>query len=239
MKVTSAIKAALSRHGITTLNEPPFELPDRTILEGPCSIKWMKAEYSLEMGAFSYAVSGYYFGVKIGRYTSIGEEVQIGRGSHPITWASTSPLFYQPHRFVLDQERVEAAGFTFNAPEQHASITTIGNDVYIGHGAFIGQGVTVGDGAVIGAYAVVTKDVPPYAVVVGNPATIVKLRYPAATIARMQRVAWWQYAFWNLSRAPVAEPEAFLDHVEKQIDKGIKPYAPTPLNLGELARSVA
>ncbi len=238
MQVTNSIKSALARLGVTTLNAAPFELPNQTILEAPCSIKWMQAEHSLEMGAFSYAVSGYYFGVKIGRYTSIGEAVQIGRGSHPISWGSTSPLFYQPHRFVLDQERPEAVAYHFNAPEQTAKITTIGNDCYIGHGAFIGQGVTIGDGAVVGAYAVVTKDVPPYSVVVGNPATIIKLRFPAKTIARMQAVAWWQYAFWNLSRAPVADPEAFLDHVETAIARGIKPYQPAPINLAELARSL-
>ena len=234
MQVTDELKAALARHGVTTLHAAPFALPDDTILEAPCSIKWMKAEHSLEMGAFSYAVSGYYFGVKIGRYTSIGEEVQIGRGSHPVSWGSTSPLFYQPHNFVLDQQRPEAARFLFNAPEQKAKITTIGNDVYIGHGAFIGQGVDIGDGAVVGAHAVVTKDVPPYAVVVGNPATIIRFRFPAKTIARMQALAWWQYAFWDVPRAPVAEPEAFLDHVQRAVEDGAKPYTPTPLRLTDL-----
>jgi len=229
MKVTGELKAALAQRGITTLHDAPFNLPDNTILEAPCSIKWMRAEYSLEMGAFSYAVSGYYFATKIGRYTSIGEDVQIGRGSHPVSWGSTSPLFYQPHRFVLDQEYAEARNFKFNAPPQSASITTIGNDCYIGHGAFIGQGVTVGDGAVIGAHAVVTKDVMPYAVMVGNPAVVKKLRYPAHIIARMQRLAWWKYAFWDLSGAEVADPEAFLDHVEAAITRGIKPYQPKPI----------
>jgi acetyltransferase-like isoleucine patch superfamily enzyme len=231
MQITNNIKATLAKRGITTLHQAPFELPDNTTFEAPCSIKWMKAEHSLEMGAFSYAVSGYYFGVKIGRYTSIGEAVQIGRGSHPVSWGSTSPLFYQPHRFVLDQDLPEARSFTFNAPGQAAQTTVIGNDVYIGHGAFISQGVTVGDGAVVGAYAVVTKDVPPYAVVVGNPATIVKLRFPAKTVARMQALAWWRYAFWDIPRSPIADPEAFLDHVEAAIQHGVQPYTPEPLRL--------
>jgi acetyltransferase-like isoleucine patch superfamily enzyme len=239
MKVTSELKAALAERGITTLHAAPFELPDHTLLEGPCSIKWMRADHSLEVGAFSYAVSGYYFGVKIGRYTSIGEDVQIGRGSHPINWASTSPLFYQPHSFVLDQRRPEARNFVLNAPHQTAKITTIGNDVYIGHGAFIGQGVTVGDGAVIGAHAVVTKDVMPYSVVVGNPAVVKKMRYPARVIARMQNLAWWDYAFWDLSRADVAHPDAFLDQVEAAIASGIKPYKPAVTNVAELAETLA
>ena len=60
--------------------------------------------------------------------------------------------------------------------------TTIGNDVYIGHGAYIRSGVTIGDGAIVGAHAVVVKDVPPYAVVAGNPATIKKFKVPLQLI---------------------------------------------------------
>jgi hypothetical protein len=155
-----------------------------------------------------------------------------------VDWASTSPLFYQPHNFVLNQTRREAAEFTFNAPHQQAKTTTIGNDCYIGHGAFISQGVTIGDGAVVGAYAVVTKDVPPYAVVAGNPASIIKMRFPAKMIARMQTVEWWRYAFWSLPAAPVANPEAFLDHVEKCIQGGASPYEPPLLKLVEFAEAV-
>jgi acetyltransferase-like isoleucine patch superfamily enzyme len=238
MKITEELKTALVGLGVTTLHAAPFQLPDRVIFEAPCSIKWMRADYSLEMGAFSYAVSGYYFGAKIGRYTSIGEEVQVGRGSHPIEWATTSPLFYQPHQFVLDQKCREARDFELNAPGQTAKITTIGNDCYIGHGALIGQGVTVGDGAVVGAHAVVTKDVPPYAVVVGNPAVIKKLRFPAKIIARAQRLAWWNYAFWDLSGAEVAKPNAFLDRVEQAVQSGVKPYQPPRIVLSELAASL-
>lgn len=234
MKITEDIKTALAARGVTTLHGAPFNLPDNTIFETPCSIKWMQADYALELGAFSYAVSGYYFGAKIGRYTSIGEQVQVGRGSHPVDWASTSPVFYQKLNFVLNQERPEAQNAKFQTPPQHAEMTTIGNDVYIGHGAFIGQGVTIGDGAVVGAHAVVTKDVPPYAVVVGNPAVIKKLRYPAATVARMNRVAWWRYAFWDLSGADVGKPEKFLDHVETLQAQGLQPYQPERVVLKEL-----
>jgi acetyltransferase-like isoleucine patch superfamily enzyme len=236
MLVTPALRAALAKKGVTTLHGGSFELPENSVFEAPCSFKWMKAEHSLELGAFSYAVSGYYFGVKIGRYTSIGEAVQVGRGSHPVGWGSTSPLFYQPHKFVLDQELPQAAGYSFRAPPQHAETTIIGNDCYIGHGAFISQGVTIGDGAVVGAHAVVTKDVPPYAVVVGNPASIVKLRFPASTIARMQAIAWWQYAFWDLSLIPVADPEAFLDYVEAAVRGGLQPYQPGRIHLKVFAQ---
>jgi virginiamycin A acetyltransferase len=128
----------------------------------------------------------------------------------------------------------EAANYKTDAPYIAAKTTTIGNDVYIGHGAFLVQGVTIGDGAVIGACAVVTKDVPPFAIVAGNPARVKSMRFDDATIERMQRVKWWDYAFWDLPRAPVADPNAFLDFVESRIAAGIKPYTPPKIALRSL-----
>ena len=69
---------------------------------------------------------------------------------------------------------------------------TIGNDVWIGSGAMILSGVTIGDGAVVAARAVVTKDVPPYAIVAGNPARLVRYRFDEATIAALLEAAWWE-----------------------------------------------
>ena len=69
--------------------------------------------------------------------------------------------------------------------------TTIGNDVWIGSYATILSGVTVGDGAVIGAHSVVTENVPPYAIVAGNPARIVKMRFTETQIAGLLKVQWW------------------------------------------------
>ncbi|WP_331312046.1 hypothetical protein [Methylobacterium oryzae] len=69
----------------------------------------MGVDYCLTMGAFSYAVSGYYFGADIARYCSIGESVQVGRGSHPVQCGSTSPLFYTHHSAVFDRLDPRAA----------------------------------------------------------------------------------------------------------------------------------
>lgn len=234
VKIDASLRSKLQHARVSTLHGGVFDLPVDTVFEPPCSLKWMRVEHSLRLGAFSYAVSGYYFGAAIGRYVSIGEQVQIGRGSHPVRWASTSPVFYQRYEAVLNFPVPEAEGYKTDAPYIAARITNIGNDVYIGHGAFLVQGVSVGDGAVIGAGAVVTKDVPPFAIVAGNPARIKGMRFDDATIERMQRVRWWDYAFWDLPKAPVADPHAFLDFVEKRIDAGIKPYAPAPVTLRSL-----
>ena len=84
-------------------------------------------------------------------------------------------------------------------------MTTIGNDVWIGHGATVVAGVTIGDGAVVAQGAVVARDVPPYAVVAGNPAVIKKFRLPPHLISPMLRCRWWRFAPWQLAHLdPVA-----------------------------------
>jgi acetyltransferase-like isoleucine patch superfamily enzyme len=169
--------------------------------------------------------------VAIGRYVSIGEQVQIGRGSHPVSWASTSPIFYQHHTDVVDLPVPAAEHVQFNVPTMHARQTVIGHDVYIGHGAFIMQGVKIGNGAVIGACSVVTKDVPAYTVVAGSPAVTRKMRFSDPVIERMEAVAWWRFAFWEFSGASPADPESFLDFVEARLADGVSPYGPRTVRL--------
>ena len=78
--------------------------------------------------------------------------------------------------------------------------TTVGHDVWIGYGALIMPGVTIGDGAIIATASVVTKDVPPYAIVGGNPATVLRFRYDDATIARLVAVRWWDWSPEKVTR---------------------------------------
>jgi hypothetical protein len=114
--------------------------------------------------------------------------------------------------------------------------TTIGNDVYIGHGVFIRPGVTIGDGAIIGAHAVVVKDVPPYAVVAGNPAVIKKLRMPPQSVAKVLELAWWRFAPWQLRDIDVTKPKAALDQLERLVPT-LLPYEPGAIDLQKLAES--
>lgn len=78
--------------------------------------------------------------------------------------------------------------------------TVIGHDVWIGYGAMIMPGVNVGNGAVIASAAVVTRDVPAYAIVGGNPASIIRHRYDPETIARLERIAWWDWDAAKVTR---------------------------------------
>ena len=127
---------------------------------------------------------------QIGLYCSIANDVQIGLGRHPTHLFSTSPLFYRK-RNTLKIEFVDK-NFDF---EEYISIE-IGNDVWIGARATVMDGVKIGDGAIIAAGAVVTHNVPPYAVVGGVPSKIIRYRFGPEKVAKLLRLRWW---LWPLS----------------------------------------
>lgn len=218
-------------------------LPVGTELEPPCSLKWIEVGHSLSLSAFSYQVSGYCFAAEIGRYCSFGENVQIGRQNHPTHWASSSPAFYL-HDRLFDVGSGFTGGQDFrqfrpSPPQQptHLRRTKIGHDVWIGHGAYICAGITIGTGAVVAAHAVVTKDVPPYAVVAGNPAVIKKYRLSPELISPMLKSCWWDFAPWQLPFQSIADPKCFVHNVMQMRDRNV--YAPDKLRVlptGELER---
>jgi acetyltransferase-like isoleucine patch superfamily enzyme len=232
VQLTRELIDRLEQAGLEVLHGPGAGVADDITFEPPCSIKWMHIHHKLVMGAFSYAVRGFYFNVSIGRYTSIGEEVQIGRGDHPTSWVTTSPAFYVPKLFRVGNEFPQADSYheykPTPAPGKPASqlkLTTIGHDVYIGHGAFIRPGVTIGHGAIVAAHAVVVKDVPPYAVVAGNPAVVKKYRIPENLIEPMLAVEWWRFAPWQLQGIDMTEPAVALPVLERLCPK-LDPYQP-------------
>lgn len=235
--------AKLARLGVSTHHRPGLRLPDNMQLEPPCSLKWMSAEYFLALGAFSYAVSGYYFATRIGRYCSFGEQVQVGRQAHPMRSMSSSPVFYNEFFQVLDTRLPEGVDLIPHRdfPRQSAAtvarFTTIGNDVWIGHGAFVLPGVTIGDGAIVAAMSVVTKDVPPYAVVAGNPAQIKRYRFSEQQIEKLQQTRWWEFAPWQLKNAPVDDIDALPDFITGLRAQNLPVYAPEIIELARLAAS--
>ena len=105
-------------------------------------------------------------------------------------WITTSPLHNSRKRAKLQDRYSSSKGDV-----------VIGNDVWIGHGATILSGVTIGHGAVIGACAVVTKDVPPYGIVVGAPARLVRKRFSDEDIALLLNLKWWDWPDAKIDRA--------------------------------------
>lgn len=125
----------------------------------------------------------------IGKFCSIANDVLIGLGKHPSENFSTSPIFYRINN-ALNIKLVKA-----NSDFQEYDHINIGNDVWIGTRAIILDGVTIGHGAIIAANSVVTKDVPPYSIVGGVPAKIIKYRFQGAKIEKLQKSQWWDLPF--------------------------------------------
>ena len=136
--------------------------------------------------------------VSVGNFCSFGLEVLIfSKADHALDRPSTFPLrSLVLHPGQGNQDAVTKGG------------VTIGHDVWVGARAMILSGVTIGNGAVIGAGAVVAKDVPAYAVVVGNPGTVVKYRFSKAQIEALQSIAWWD---WPDEKIRAFEPQFYGD----------------------------
>ncbi len=139
----------------------------------------------------------------VGRYSSIGREAICGLGIHPTEFVSTSPAFYRKSN-VTGLELVEC-----DVPFVEYKRILIGNDVWIGARAVVLDGVTIGDGAIVGACAVVTKDVPPFAIVAGVPAKILRYRFSENKIRKLMELQWWDWPPEKI-KARLAELECIL-----------------------------
>ena len=147
-------------------------------------------------GPYSYSGSihvvnfGEPYTYSIGKFCSIGENLLIYLGgNHRVDWISTYP-FMSFHSWFPEAMHLQGH------PAAKGNVV-IGNDVWIGADVTIMSGVTIGDGAVIGTKSVVAKDVPPYAVYVGNPARLARYRFDEKTIDTLLEIRWWD---WPIER---------------------------------------
>jgi acetyltransferase-like isoleucine patch superfamily enzyme len=200
-------------HGIIRLNAGARIIDSR--LRGPVFLN-----RSSQIGP-EVAV-GKYFGMNencfvaratVGAYCAIGARTAINPFNHPIDWLSINEFQYHPRSFdwVPEYNAFERLERT---PDMFEHVV-IGNDVWTGHNVNILAGVSVGDGAVIGAGSVVTKDVPPYAIVAGVPAEMRRLRFAEATIERLLRLKWWDLELCELSGLPFRDVDRCLDLIEE------------------------
>lgn len=143
--------------------------------------------------------------IKIGKYSCIGPGAKNIRGQHPTSnFVSIHPVFFSTQMQVgmsyVEENKFEEYRW---ADREHKYANIIGNDVWVGAEAKILEGVTIHDGAIVAAGAVVTKDVPPYAVVGGVPARIIKYRFSEEDIQYLLQLRWWDKSNeWLKTHAP-------------------------------------
>ena len=132
----------------------------------------------------------------IGRFCSIASEVKmVQKHGHPLSYVSTSPCFLENNSYVesfvreKNNEKYDPLEYIDWKGKRWDAV--VGNDVWIGSRAILLGAVKIGDGAVVGAGAVVTKDVPPYAIVVGNPAKVIGYRFEENKIRKLLNLRWW------------------------------------------------
>lgn len=155
--------------------------------------------------------------VVLGNYCSLGCNVQLMTGGSHATHRASTFNFHA--RGFTETPLIREPDYT------PPKTTTIGHDVWIGDGAVIGGGSTIGHGAVIGAYSVVmNKDIPPYAIVVGNPARVIRYRFNERVTAALLRIEWWHWPEEKIIR----ELPAFYAPIETFIRKHDPHACPVP-----------
>ena len=207
----------ISYYGYLRLKYPTGKFKFGVIAESNCSFsEGVSIENDTLLG--NCQVGRYtYFGPRshlrnctIGSFCSFGPEILAGLGKHPVDFVSTSPAFYSPFHstslisFVEDQKFTELLNIS------------IGNDVWIGARVTILDGVKIGDGAIIAAGAVVNQDVPPYAIVGGVPAKIIKMRFTDDQITQLLIIRWWEQDItWIKSKANLFDNiDLFLENTK-------------------------
>lgn len=167
---------------------------DRSCINHKAKVNRSARIINSSIGRYSYiGIGSWVCETDMGAFCSIASNVNIGLGNHTMSLKSTSPIF---------TEARNATGYSWikQSVAPPFKRVKIGNDVWIGYGALILGGVTIGDGACIGAGAIVTKDVPPYAIVGGVPAKILKYRFSENTIDELLKEKWWNKADSELKK---------------------------------------
>ncbi|MFG5086317.1 CatB-related O-acetyltransferase [Campylobacter lari] len=198
------------------------------IEEYSCFLNLKHALY--QIGSFSYSGSNLPFYTQVGRYCAIADGVSMFATQHPLDKFSIASFTYEKNHRSINDACIERIGKLFPTCELDTSSLIakleIQNDVWIGKDALLKQGITLGHGCVVGQRAIVTKDVPPYAIVAGSPAKIIRYRFNEKIIERLLKLRWWDYHFADFHDINLQlDIEKYLDMLEYKINtEKIQPY---------------
>lgn len=217
-----------------------YKIGANTRLEAPCSLS-LAADLAVpfSIGAYSSisptdAIGKTMHFVSIGRYCNIAAGCWIAPHDHPIDWLTMNSIAYEAKSFDWYQrgrgdQPISTVSYTPQKPVK------IGNDVWIGSHVFIKGGVTIGDGAVIAAHAVVTKDIPPYAIVGGCPARIIRYRFDEETIRELREMQWWNYDIADFGVVDWSDVHGAIATIKAKIREGVRPFAPRVLTVKDFS----
>lgn len=174
-----------------------------------------------EIGDYTYIGAGNFDMCRVGRFCSISVGIVIIESEHPISFVSTSPMFFNTKNKDLYNFNTDLV-FEESPLRENGYRVEIGNDVWIGRDVRIRHGVKIGDGAIIGACALVTKDVPPYAIVGGVPARIIRYRFEQETIDKLLQVEWWNWPIEKISEYSryFDSPNNLFEHLKPEKNRG-------------------
>jgi phosphonate metabolism protein (transferase hexapeptide repeat family) len=167
-----------------------------TTFGGFCEVGARTKVAESSFGDYSYVVNDSdIIYTTVGKFCSIAAHTRINPGNHPLDRVALNHFTYRSSAYGLGPDDAEFFDW------RRGFRCVLGNDVWIGHGAVVLPGRRLGNGAAVGAGAVVTADVPPFAIVVGVPAKIVRYRFAPEIIAALERIAWWDWPHERLGTA--------------------------------------
>lgn len=197
--------------------DPTAKLHDAR-LGAYCEVGARTILHEVAMDDYSYVVNDAQITyTTIGKFCSIAAMTRINPGNHPMHRATQAHFTYRASSYFPGESDDEEFFAWRRAHHVH-----IGHDVWIGHGAVILPGRNIGTGAVVAAGAIVTRDVPAYTIVAGNPARIIRRRFPEEITGRLTELGWWDWDHDTLRRALPdfrgLAIEDFLDKYEAAAD---------------------
>ncbi|WP_086256345.1 CatB-related O-acetyltransferase [Campylobacter vicugnae] len=217
-----------------------INVPDTGFMEEYSTIN--KGNNACQMGSFSYSNAIIpRLDIKMGRYCSIANGLSFIAGKHPLDTISTSSFIYDSNFYIFKDASIERIKKSYTHTPYGMLIppsppTIFENDVYVCTNALLKPGITLHTGCVVAQNAIVTKDVPPYAIVGGSPTRILKYRFDELTIKRLLELKWWEYHFADFDNIdPKKDINYYLDELEDRIIKRIiKPFDPKKMQFEEL-----